>query len=118
MFAKSVALVLAFATLTIGACAPASGPSATAPALQATTLDEKGLYAAEALYNVPAQAFLAADAAGKLSPERKAKLKPLLADAYKALLGLRMAYALGNAADFNAKLAALTTLSERLNHEL
>lgn len=47
-------------------------------AAQGTLIDEKVVYAAEVLYNIPAQAYVSADKNGKLSPELKATLKPLL----------------------------------------
>lgn len=47
-------------------------------AASGTLIDEKVVYGAEALFNVPAQAYVVADKNGKLTPELKAKLKPLL----------------------------------------
>ena len=43
-----------------------------------TLIDEKVVYAAEVIYNIPAQAYVSADKNHKLTPELKAKLKPLL----------------------------------------
>lgn len=47
-------------------------------AAQGTLIDEKVVYAAEVIYNIPAQAYKAANENGKLSPELKGRLKPLL----------------------------------------
>jgi hypothetical protein len=102
---------LALATVPLGACAGGQAPSAPAVDLSQTAIDEKALYAAEALYNVPAQAYVDADARGKLTPEMKAVLKPKLADAYKALLAIRVAYEIGNETMFVNKLATLGELS-------
>lgn len=56
-----------------------------------TVVDNKVAYAAEALYNVPANAYMAANESGKLTPELKAKVKPILQQMYKYLLLVRTA---------------------------
>lgn len=56
--------------------APVIGNVCTAA--QGTLIDEKVVYSAEVLYNIPAQAYVSADKNGKLTPALKAKLKPLL----------------------------------------
>lgn len=43
-----------------------------------TLVDEKVVFAAETIYNIPAHAYKTANENGKLAPELKAKLKPLL----------------------------------------
>lgn len=111
MVRKALFAALALASLSLAGCATVGAPPTPAAALQATTVDEKALYAAEALYNLPAQAYVSADARGKLSPELKAKLKPMLADAYKVLLTARAAYATGNADTFASQVNGLKNLS-------
>lgn len=111
MVRKALFAALALASLSLGGCAALQAPPAPATALQATALDERALYAAEALYNVPAQAYVVADTNGQLSPQVKATLKPMLQDAYRVLLATRAAYAAGNATDFASQVASLRNLS-------
>jgi hypothetical protein len=47
-------------------------------AAQGTLVDEKVVYAAEVLYNIPAQAYVSADKNHKITPQLKATLKPML----------------------------------------
>jgi hypothetical protein len=108
MVRKALFAALALASLSLGGCAALQAPSAVA---SATAIDEKALYAAEALYNVPAQAYVVADGNGQLSPELKAVLKPKLQEAYRVLLAIRAAYAAGNAAGFASQVVALHNLS-------
>lgn len=56
--------------------APVIGRVCTAA--QRTLIDEKVVYAAQVLYNIPAQAYVSADRNHRLTPELKATLKPLL----------------------------------------
>lgn len=67
----------------------------------ATGVDEQLLFAAETAYNVPAHAYVTADAAGQLSPAIKARVRPILIQAYARLQDARRLYALGNASDFS-----------------
>lgn len=78
-----------------------------------TVLDEKALYAAEAAFNVPAQAYIAADEADLLSPEHKAAAKALLLKSYEALQLARKAYAVGDAATFAAKVVSAKAFAEQ-----
>ena len=107
---RRIALALAL-TVSLTGCSALTAPPAPASALQATAIDEKALYAAEALYNVPAQAYVVADTNGQLSPELKATLKPMLTDAYKVLVAARAAYTAGNATGFASQVEALKNLS-------
>lgn len=43
-----------------------------------TLIDEKVVFAAETLYNIPAQAYVTADKNGRLTPALKAQTKPIL----------------------------------------
>lgn len=45
-------------------------------------IDEKVVYAANVLYNIPAQAYVSANNRGQLSAELKARLKPMLVNLY------------------------------------
>jgi hypothetical protein len=108
------AAALALASLSLGACAGLQAPPGPAAALQATAVDDKALYAAEAVYNVAAEAYVAAEANGLLSPDTKAQAKAILANAYKVLTGARAAYAAGNASAFNSQLNQLTILKNAI----
>lgn len=61
-----------------------------------TLADEKRLYDAEALYNVPAHAYVVADANDQLPFMLKQTVKPFLQQAYSALKLARAAYCAGN----------------------
>lgn len=91
--------------LLAGACATTSGPpiqvvgTSTAVPSGATAISaaaQKALYAAEAAYNVPAQAYVTLNRAGRLSPALKAQTKPLLQQAYQGLKLARQAAAAGD----------------------
>lgn len=97
-----------------------------------TKIDEQAMFAAEAAYNVPAQAYVVADANDKLTPAVKATVKPILVDAYGYLFIARCAYNFvnfgkfqplpvgkscpanaTNAAAFNAAKASVASLSSK-----
>ena len=90
---------------------PAAAPFSPATVANLTVIDEKALYAAEALYNVPAHAYVAADSNGTLPVGVKAALKPVLVQAYAALKVARAAYAAGNATGFADAVDKLSRLS-------
>lgn len=79
-----------------------------------TIADEKGWYYAEALYNVPAQAYLSANSRGLLHDPLKSQLKHSL----QTLNGLRgdvyQAYKTGNAVTFREKIIQLKALSDQI----
>lgn len=102
---KNLILAMA-ASLALAACATTG---TTIPDIQVVNRPEvpagttvisdaarKALYAAEAAYNVPAQAYVTLNASGKLSPEVKAKAKPILQQAYQGLKLARQAAAAGD----------------------
>lgn len=78
------------------AVAAVSGDPTRCGLAAGTLVDERALYAAETAYNVPANAYVTFDAAGKLSPELKGKVRPVLIKAYAALKLARSAYAAGD----------------------
>ena len=102
-----LALVSALA-LTLAACgAPATNPpnnsaSAPAPAASPTpapmacAVTADAMYAAEAAYNVPAHAYVTADAKGLLPATIKGQVKPYLTAAYDALKQARLYYSTGD----------------------
>ena len=94
------------ASLALAACGTTVGPPADVivvnrPPVPAgtTTISEaaqKALYAAEAAYNVPAQAYVTLNRSGRLPADVKAKAKPLLQQAYQGLKLARQAAAAGD----------------------
>jgi hypothetical protein len=61
-------------------------------AVTACLISAEAMYAAEAAYNVPAHAYVTADATGKLPVKVKGQVKPYLASAYSALTKARLYY--------------------------
>jgi hypothetical protein len=101
---KLLAMALA-ASLALSACATTSGPPVEvvpnnvpvpSGATPISAAAQKALYAAEAAYNVPAQAYVTLNRAGKLSPELKARAKPVLQQAIAGLKLARQAAAAGD----------------------
>ncbi len=96
------------AMLAVAACAqtPAPVSNATEPAPSAAqasvspVADEQALWAAEALYNVPAQAYVAADSRGVLPASVKSVVKPKLVRLYSLLKVARSAYTARNSKGF------------------
>lgn len=98
---------------TAGAAVQAA--TSTQPLGDQVTFDEKGMYAAEALYNVPAQAYVSADTrniAGWASI--KPVVRPLLIQARALLLTVREAYRLGDERSFRDRVARLQSLRDRI----
>lgn len=87
----------------------------TTPPANLTVLDEKAWYAAEALYNIPAYAYVRADQAGALTPSMKATIKPKMLQLADLLKQARAAYQTANKASFDAAVAKLKTLSDEVN---
>ena len=104
--------------LALALCACAQIPTAinlaTNPVCAGYTADEKAWYAAEAAYNVPAQAYVAANSHGLLTPALKAVLKPKLQAAYQALKAARAAYLACDAAGLHDKIVALEALKAEI----
>ena len=100
-------IVTLLGALTLGACTAnqvlQSAPiiSNVCEAADGTLIDEKVLYAANALYNVPAHAYVTANRNGKLSPELKAALKPKLLTMYRLLQAVKAAKGTVNC-DYNS----------------
>lgn len=91
----------------LAACAPILTPSQ-----QVTSA--KAEYAFEAAYNTAAHAYLDGLDAGIISPEAKAKAKPLLQRAYKAVLAARKAQALGEADNFATQSGLAMSLASQV----
>jgi hypothetical protein len=80
---KRLAIALLLGT-TLSACTPTQITQSVpivgnvCSAAEGTLVDEKVVYAAQVIYNIPAQAYVSADKNKKLTPAMKATLKPLL----------------------------------------
>ena len=113
-------LILLFAALSLTACG-ANSPIRTAtdaiaiatsstPIGDRIKMDEKAAYAAEALYNVPAFAYVSADQRGLVSPELRSVLRPKLITMATWLKLVRQAYAVGDATSFSQRYRELEAL--------
>jgi hypothetical protein len=116
---KKILLALCLASVPLAGCQTLAGVAvatdlATKPVCAGHVADEKAWYAVEAAYNVPAQAYLAANAHGLLTPSLKATLKPKLQAMNQVRLAAKAAYQACDAASLTTKLAALTQLRDQV----
>lgn len=81
-----------------------------------TVLDDKAMFAAEAVYNVPAQAYVSANSRGLVKPPLKATLKPMLVAMGDTLRLCRTAYKIGDLTSFNQRYAGLMVLKSQVMH--
>lgn len=81
-----------------------------------TVLDEKSWYYAEALYNVPASAYLSANSRGLLHDPLKAQIKASLQKLNALRLAVYQAYKAGNAVEFRDKIIQLKALSDQVRN--
>ena len=108
---------MALALSPAAGCAQVSGaigkavPAVATQATKGSTIDEKALIAAETAYNVPAQAYVAANRRGLLSAELKAIIKPKMIMAKSALDIAREAYRVGDAATLADQVRAVQRLA-------
>lgn len=102
---RRLAFIAFAASLALAGCATAPGPGGGVPAVTVGTLDEKALWAAEAAYNIPAQAYVAALETGSVTPAMRARMRPALQAAKRALDAARAAFRIGDALTYNAQLA-------------
>lgn len=118
---RKIIFALALAALPLGACQTVhTVDQAVALANQNvgdyTVLDEKSWYYAEALYNVPAQAYLSANSHGLLHDPLKAQLKAKLQTMNVLRGAVYQAYKAGNAATFRDKITELKQLSDQVRN--
>lgn len=90
--------------------APSASPS-PAVATGACELSTTAMYAAEAAYNAPAAAYVSADGRGLLTAPVKAKVKPMLTEAYDWLKKARLFYSARDAVGFCGSTASLKSLA-------
>lgn len=110
---------LALCLLAMPACGTAGQAVALAtqsqPLGDAITFDERGMIAVEALYNVPAQAYVTADTRNLPGwASIKPTVRPLLLDLRRIRDDVRAAYGAGDARGFRERVAALRTLRDRI----
>jgi hypothetical protein len=77
-------------------------------------MDEKTAYAAEVLYNIPAQAYVSADTRGLITPELRATIRPKLIYMASLLDAVRAAYKVGDATSFSARWRELQALKDQV----
>ena len=109
-----IAMALAASSISMASCAvlePANSASIT-------VLDDKLLYAAEAVYNVPAFAYVEADSRNQLPDALKAQIKPKMQKLGELLDKARSAHSLGNAIAFNANFDQLKALAAQISASL
>lgn len=118
-------ILIAVAAIGLSACQPtANEPNTNSNVAIATTgsgcgiasntlADEKVLFAAETAYNIPANAYVTFDATGKLPSDIKAKIRPLLIQAYNGLKLARAAYNAGDTCSLNSYANLVKTLGNQ-----
>jgi uncharacterized protein YceK len=114
-----LAVALASSVLMTGGCATIHNvDQAVALANQNvgdfTIADEKGWYYAEALYDVPATAYLSANSRGLLQDPLKSQLKAMLHQLNDYRQGVYQAYKTANSVTFREKLQAMKALSDQI----
>lgn len=114
-------LALASAVLPLGACQTIRNvDQAVALANQNvgdfTIADEKGWYYAEALYDVPATAYLSVNSRGLIHDPLKSQLKGMLQDLNRYRVAVYNAYKAGNSVTFHEKLVAMKALSDEIRN--
>jgi hypothetical protein len=115
---KKLLFALAIPTaLCLSACASVGTAAAvveaatgSAPIGDRIVMDEKGLYAMEALYNVPANAYKNAVTAKALPPALHARARSLLIQMRGIRNLARTAYKAGDATSWDARIAELYRL--------
>ncbi len=78
-----------------------------------TILDDKAMFAAETVFNIPAQAYVSANSRGLIPAPLKATLKPLMVSAGELLKLCRSAYKVGDLKSFNERYRALLALKDQ-----
>ena len=119
-------ILVALASLSLAACQNGStltpnGNASTPPAeasngsvaTGACELSTTAMYAAEAAYNAPAAAYVSADGRGLLTAPVKAKVKPILTEAYEWLKKARLFYSSRDTVGFCGSTASLKSLASQ-----
>jgi hypothetical protein len=104
VFARVGLLVALMCAPVLTACSAL--PPVSAVSTQNTVIDERVLWGAEALYNVPAQAYKTADQNGTLPDSVRVVVRPLLIKAFDAIKAAYSAKAIGDATSFYAQIEA------------
>lgn len=113
IFAAIAALAVAGCQPSAGTVEPSNSPAPVASAVAAACdMSATAMYAAEAAYNAPAAAYVSADARGVLTAATKAKVKPMLTEAYDWLKKARLFYSARNAVGFCDATASLKSSTD------
>lgn len=109
------ALLILFACIFFAGCqSTAVEPAAPSQVAAATSLDERLAIGAENAYQASAEMIIAADQAGLLNDETRARLRSADAAAYAKLQLVRRAYTAGNAQSYAAAIAAAWPVIQQL----
>jgi hypothetical protein len=111
------ALALTLALPAMAGCAATSvlaAATSTEPIGDRFTMDERGLYAMEALYNVPAAAYRSAVERKVMTPAIRARVRPILLEMRRYRDAARQAKKAGDAAGWNARIAELLRLKSQV----
>jgi hypothetical protein len=84
--------------------------TSSAPLGDRITMDERGMYAVDLLYNVPASAYRSANERHLITPALRAQVRPILIQMRQLQLAARAAYRVGDATSWNSRVAALQQL--------
>lgn len=114
-------LLILFTALSLGACTQLRTASdviavvtSPAPLGDRIVMDEKAAYAAEAFYNIPAQAYVSADQRGLIPVSLRIQLKTRLLRMADYLKLVRQAYAVGDATSFSQRYHELEALKAQI----
>ena len=118
LLAPLLALILLMPTAACGltgtAVALVSAATSPAPLGDRLTMDERGLYAMEAIYNVPASAYRTAVQRGLMTPAIRSTVRPILLQMRGIRNAARSAYRIGDATSWNARVAELRNLRDQV----
>lgn len=109
----ALAPICACSTLT-AATEIASAATSSAPLGDRITMDERGMYAVDLLYVVPADAYRNANEHHLITPDLRARVRPILQQMRQVQLACRTAYRLGDATSWNARVADLQQLKAQV----
>jgi hypothetical protein len=93
----------------------ATAITSPAPIGDKITFDERGMYAVEALYNVPASAYRSAVQRGAMTPALRATVRPLLLKLRDGRNLARTAYKVGDRTSWDQRVAELLKLKAQVS---
>lgn len=118
---KKLLCAIALGAAGLSACTALSNATAvvaaatgSAPIGDKITMDERGLYAVEALYNVPANAYRNAVQAGAMTPALRASVRPKLLELRRIRNLARTAYNIGDRTSWDQRIAEIQKLKAQI----